>query len=134
MPMQPMTGVERIGNILKRQPVDRIGVFEHFWDDTRGIWEANGWIAPGETYEDHFGFDLQLCWPFDLTADLDSAPEVLEETEETITTRNGNRAVMRNHKLHSSTPEHIDFYVKDRQGWEEFAKPLLLPRPPADQL
>jgi len=28
--MQEMTGIERIGNILRRQPVDRIGLFEHF--------------------------------------------------------------------------------------------------------
>jgi uroporphyrinogen decarboxylase len=125
--MQPLTGYERISNILKRQPVDHIGVFEHFWDDTRGAWEKNGWIKPGESFEDHFGYDLQLLWPFDVTADLDAKLEVIEETEETITTRNGNRATLRNHKLHSSTPEHIDFWVKDRQGWEDFAKPLLTP-------
>lgn len=28
--MGEMTGRERIGNILKRKPVDRIGLFEHF--------------------------------------------------------------------------------------------------------
>jgi uroporphyrinogen decarboxylase len=125
--MRPLTGIERIRNILKRQPVDRIGVFEHFWNDTRAAWEASGWIQPGESYEDHFNFDLQLCWPFDVTAELGFVPQVLDETEETITTIDGNRATMRNHKLHSSTPEHIDFFVKDRQGWEEFAKPLLVP-------
>ena len=46
--MQPMTGKERITNILKRQPVDRIGVFEHFWNDTTRIWTENGWIDPDE--------------------------------------------------------------------------------------
>ena len=45
--MRELTGIERIGNILKRQPVDRIGVFEHFWNDTLRIWVENGWIQPG---------------------------------------------------------------------------------------
>jgi uroporphyrinogen decarboxylase len=127
--MQPMTGCERIRNILKRQPVDRIGVFEHFWSDTRAAWEKNGWIQPGVSYEDHFNFDLQLCWPFNTIADIDFTPQVIEETDETVTLLNGNRTIMRNHKLHDSTPEHIDFHVKDRDGWEEFAKPLLTPDP-----
>ena len=123
--MQPLTGYERIRNILKRQPVDRIGVFEHFWGDTREVWERSGWIKPGVSYEDHFGFDLQLCWPFNFVADLDFVEQVIEETEETILKRDGNGALLRRHKLHDSTPEHVDFRVKDRQGWEEYVKPLL---------
>lgn len=123
--MQTLTGYERIRNILKRQPVDRIGVFEHFWNDTRTVWEQNGWIQPGESYEDHFNFDLQLLWPFNMVADLDFQDEVLEETEETILKRDGNGALLRRHKLHDTTPEHVDFLVKDRQGWEEHIKPLL---------
>lgn len=58
--MREMTGVERIGNILCRKPVDRIGLFEHFWDDTYRIWNENGWIAPGTAFEDEFGFDMQI--------------------------------------------------------------------------
>ena len=30
-----LTGAERIANILRRKPVDRIGLFEHFWGDTQ---------------------------------------------------------------------------------------------------
>jgi uroporphyrinogen decarboxylase len=125
--MQPMTGLERIHNILKRQPVDRIGIFEHFWNDTYRIWQEEGFIKPDETYEDHFNFDLQLLWPFNLVADLDFIPLTVEETEETILQRDGNGALLRRHKLHDSTPEHVDFLVKDRQGWEAHIKPLLTP-------
>ena len=123
--MQEMTGIERISNILKRQPVDRIGVFEHFWNDTYRVWRENGWIEPTESMADCFGFDMQIFWPFNLTADLDFVPQVIEETEETILTRDGNGALLRRHKLHDSTPEHVDFLVKDRQGWEEYVKPHL---------
>jgi len=33
---------------------------------------------------------------------------------------------LRRHKLHDSTPEHVDFTVKDRATWEEHAKPFLV--------
>jgi uroporphyrinogen decarboxylase len=125
--MQLLTSIERITNILKRQPVDRIGIFEHFWSDTRRTWEEQGFIQSGETLEDHFGYDLQLCWPFNLIADLDFEEEVIEETAETRLTRNGNGAVLRRHKLHDATPEHVDFLVKERRGWEEHIKPRLTP-------
>ena len=125
--MAEMTGVERIGNILRRRSVDRIGLFEHFWGDTLQKWQAEGHIAEGEDLDTHFGFDLTTCWCFNLVADLDFEPEVLEETDETVVTRDGNGAVMRRHKLHSSTPEHIDFAVKERAAWEELVKPRLVP-------
>ncbi len=120
-----MSGRERIARILKRQPVDRIGLFEHFWDDTQHAWSAQGHIKPGESLEDHFGFDCTTCWPFNAVADLDYQPETLEETEETKLIKDGNGAILRRHKLHDTTPEHVDFTVKDREGWEELIKPKL---------
>ena len=125
--MNCMNGRERIDNILHRRPVDRIGLFEHFWSDTQRAWTEEGHIKPGENLADHFGFDMELSWAFDVTADLDFEPEVLEETEETILTRDGNGAVLRRHKLHDATPEHIDFLVKDREAWETHIKPKLKP-------
>lgn len=122
-----MTGQERIRNILRRKPVDRIGLYEHFWGDTHAYWTRQGHIQPGENLADHFSFDLGECWAFNMVADLDYVPEILEETESTKLVRNGNYATMRHHKLHSSTPEHIDFLVRDRAGWEEHIKPKLAP-------
>ena len=112
-----MTSIERISRILKRQPVDRIGLFEHFWGDTRKRWAAEGHLAAEESVHDHFGYDLQTCWPFSYIADLDWKPEIIEETDETILARDGNGAVLRRHKLHDSTPEHVDFAVKERAQW-----------------
>ena len=113
--MQPMTGHERIANILQRKPVDRIGLFEHFWSDTQRIWQANGWIPDETPFEDVFGFDLQTFWAFNLVADLDFGEEIVEETAETVLKRDGNGALLRRHKLHDSTPEHVDFLVKERE-------------------
>lgn len=124
--MEELTGKERIGNILRRKPVDRIGLFEHFWSDTHKVWTQNGWIKPGESFEDHFNYDLQLHWAFNMVADLDFEPVTLEETEETILQRDGNGALLRHHKLHDSTPEHVDFAVKERKAWEDLIKPKLV--------
>lgn len=120
-----MTGIERMGNILKRKPVDRIGLYEHFWDDTQKAWSENGVIGEKENLADHFGFDLEECWPFNYTADINFVPEIVEETEETMLIRDGNGALLRRHKLHDTTPEHVDFLVKEREQWEEHIKPLL---------
>jgi uroporphyrinogen decarboxylase len=123
--MQPLSSYERIHNILNHQPVDRIGVFEHFWGDTQHTWQAQGFIQPGESLENHFNFDLQIFWPFNFVADLDFTPVTVEETDETILQRDGNGALLRRHKLHDTTPEHVDFLVKERRGWEERIKPFI---------
>jgi uroporphyrinogen decarboxylase len=124
-----MTGKERITRILAHQPVDRIGLFEHFWDDTQKAWSAQGHLRADENLSDHFGWDLELAWPLDMTADLDFVPQVIEETAETRLVRDGNGALLRRHKLHDATPEHVDFMVKERAAWEERIKPLLKPDP-----
>jgi len=70
---------------------------------------------------------MGVSWCFNAVARLDFKPEVIEETEETILMRDGNGAVLRRHKLHDATPEHVDFAVRDRESWEELARPHLTP-------
>lgn len=125
--MEMMTSKERMINILKRLPVDRIGVFEHFWGDTQRIWAEKGWIHPNEDLIDHFNLDMQTSWTFNMVADLDFVPQTIEEDAEKILVRDGNGALLRRHKLHDSTPEHVDFLVKERKDWEQHIKPLLKP-------
>ncbi len=124
-----MTGRERMARILARKPVDRIGLFEHFWSDTMRTWSEQGHIGGDEMPSDHFGFDCDLCWALDFTADLDFVPETVEETEETILRRDGNGALLRWNKHHDGTPEHVGFRVTDRTGWEESIRDRLTPDP-----
>ena len=74
-----MNGKERTLRILKGLPVDRIGLFEHFWGDTYKDWAEKGYIKEGESYEDHFGFDMQECWAFNVTVDLDFEKQIIAE-------------------------------------------------------
>jgi uroporphyrinogen decarboxylase len=125
--MKELTGKERISRILKREPVDRIGLFEHFWGDTLKKWQSEGHISENEDLADHFNFDMASSNWFDMKAHVGFVNEVIEEDDETILERDGNGAVLRRHKLHNATPEHVDFLVKDRAAWEEHIKPLLKP-------
>jgi uroporphyrinogen decarboxylase len=120
-----LTSYERISNILKRQPVDRIGVFEEFWGNTYETWQRQGFIRSDECIEEHFNLDLLMVWPFEFVADLDFGLRLVEETKDTILQINGNGALLRWHKLHESTPEHVEFLVKDRKSWEEYIRPKL---------
>ena len=117
-----MTGKERISRILRHEPVDRIGLYEHFWNDTARIWTEQGHIAEGTSFEDLFGFDMEECWAFNLVADLDFQTVILREDEETYTALDGNGATLRRHKFHDTTPEHIDFAVCCPGGCGVFAK------------
>jgi uroporphyrinogen decarboxylase len=124
-----MTGKERTAGILAHTPVDRIGLYEHFWNDTQKGWAAEGHLREEENLADHFGWDMETLWPFSMVADLDFKPEIVEETAETKLVRDGNGALLRFHKLHDATPEHVDFKVKEREAWDRLIKPILKPDP-----
>ncbi|MDR1950215.1 MAG: hypothetical protein LBQ38_12550, partial [Spirochaetaceae bacterium] len=124
-----MTGKERIIRILNHQPVDRVGLFEHFWDDTGKAWKTAGKLPDGVSYAKHFNFDIDEAGWFNPIADLDFERQIVAEDEDTVTYLDGNGAVLRRHKKHDTTPEHVDFKVKEWDAWEEFIKPKLTPDP-----
>ncbi len=111
---------------LRREPVDRIAVHESFWADTRRAWAAKGHVGEDESLHDHFGLDLRLAGWLKMVSDLDAGDEVVEETDETKLVRNGNGALLRWWKNQNGTPEHVDFLVKDRAGWQEHCRPHLV--------
>jgi uroporphyrinogen decarboxylase len=121
-----MTSYERVAATLVRKPVDEIPGAVSPWGETIERWKREGYIADGEDVAEHFGQDIRSCWAINCVADPDFEPKVLEETEETILVLDGNGAMLRSHKGHATTPEHVDFTVKDRSGWEELIKPRLL--------
>lgn len=120
-----MTSYERVWNTLHLKPVDRVAIAVSPWGSTVQRWIREGHIKEGEDVAEHFGQDLRSGGWLNSVADLDFQPVVIEETEETILRMDGNGAKLRQHKLHESTPEHVDFTVKDRRTWEEHAKPHL---------
>ena len=124
-----MTGRERMKLLLEHKKADRIGLCEHFWPDLHDAWASEGAIREGQTLTDVMGLDVEEIFPCNLSGNIDYKNEVLAETDETITFRNSNGAVLRTHKLHVSTPEHLEYGVKERNDWERMIKPNLVPDP-----
>jgi len=121
----PMTSLERFINVLDHKPVDQTPIAVSPWGATVERWRREGHIGPEEDVAEHFGQDIRSGGWLNSVVDLDFESVVVEETEETVLRLDGNGATLRAHKLHDSTPEHVDFKVKDRNTWEEFAKPRL---------
>ena len=121
----PMTSYERVANTLDLKPVDQTPIAVSPWAVTVKRWRDEGHIGQDEDVGEHFGQDLRTGGWLNSVAKLDFEPVTIEETEETILQLDGNGAKLRRHKLHDSTPEHVDFTVKDRATWEEEAKAFL---------
>lgn len=126
--MEVMEPKERVLNLLERKPVDRAAFYEALWPETITRWRNEGHFeSPDQSVVDRFAMEINPCWFFNNVANLDFEKVVVEEDEETVLTRDGNGALLRKWKNKSGTPEHVDFLVKDRPGWDEHIKPFLKP-------
>ena len=121
-----MTSIERVSNTLALKPVDYIPAALTPWPETIERWTKEGHIKPGQDVGELFEQDIRLAGRLNYDADLDFETVVLEETDETILKLDANGAKLRWHKKHESTPEHVDFTVKENASWLEHIKPHLL--------
>ena len=124
--MTTMTHKERFLNALDRKPVDLLACGDGLWGETHKKYVEQGKMQEGEDAVIHFDMSWRGGGWLSGTADLDFEDVVVEETEETVLKLNGNGAKLRWWKIKSGTPEHVDFTVKDRAGWEKHIKPHLL--------
>ena len=124
--METLSSYERVKNMLAGKPVDCLPCYDAIWGQTVARWRAEGNLRPEQDEREALDMDILGSASLNSVADLDFTSRVIEETEETILSLDGNGAMFRQHKLHDSCPEHVDFLVKDRQGWEERIKPHLL--------
>ncbi|MDD5677727.1 MAG: uroporphyrinogen decarboxylase family protein [Kiritimatiellae bacterium] len=125
--MQPMTARERIGNLLKRKPVDRASFHESLWGETVKRWTGEGHLKEKKNVAMQLKMELLSAGWFNSEARLGNEDNIVEEDKDTKLVRNGNGALLRYWKNKSGTPEHVDFLVKDRAGWDEHIAPYLKP-------
>ncbi|MCL4559246.1 MAG: hypothetical protein M1281_01360 [Chloroflexi bacterium] len=149
-----------VDSLLRKKPVERVGLVDSPWEDTLAAWVEQGyptqieyrepgekrwrrsdgrWIdveAPGEYEEpvpawEHFGYDLYGIGPwFDILPQR-GYDELLEESDEWEVRRDGAGAALKYWKHKSGTPEHVDFRMVTRRIWEEEYRPHLLEWDPA---
>lgn len=118
-----LTSRERVHLALSLHEADRVPRCDSFWPETLEDWRKDGFPKDLEPRE-YFGFDIIGAGWLNHEGKLGYS-EVLEETEEWRTTRNGNGAILRYWKNKSGTPEHIGFTVNSPDSWRNLKKDLL---------
>ena len=121
-----LTHKERMLKALAHQPVDLFPRGDGLWGETTRKYVAQGKLKEGEDQVRHFDMSWRNGGWLNSGADLDKPEEILEETADTKLVKNANGAILRVWKNRSGTPEHVDFTVKDRDGWDRLVKPALL--------
>lgn len=121
-----MTSKERMTQmIVHKQPADRIGLYDHYWPETR----RDFWIKEGYPQEDpiptsYFNYDICETWAVNNAGPLKGQDGLVEETEEWKIWRDGFGASLKTWKNKSGTPEHMDFVIKTRADWDRVKEPL----------
>ncbi len=132
-----MNSRERVARTLARKQPDRVPIYDHFWFETERDWREQlgcplifdaerseyDWssAAPEKqttSLQEIFDMDIaEVGWP-DYCLRL-VEPEVLEETDEWILSRDGNEAVLRWWKHKMGTPEHVSYGIDSPEKWEK---------------
>jgi len=114
---------ERVQLALSRQEADRIPRAESFWPETIPLWHTQGLPV---------GVDVARLFDFDILGGgwvhHEARPgyrEILDETEEWQTRRDGNGAILRFWRNKSGTPEHVGFTVRTADDWTRLKHDLL---------
>ncbi len=116
-----MTSREIIKAIVKdKECPDRCGIHEHFWPHLlQNRWTDDGYPEEA-TFTEYFNLDIyQLGGWFNTQGRVLEENELVEETEETRTMRNGWGTLLRFWKDKAGTPEHLGFALTSEEIWKK---------------
>ncbi len=121
--MTELTSHERFRRMYEHREADRVPIIDSPWGATVERWRREG-MPEDENWVDFFDVDKTA------TIHVDNSPRfpwtVVEETDEYRTTTTSWGATLRNWKHEASTPEFLDFTIKDPESWRE-AKARMTP-------
>ena len=112
--MKELTSFERFSRMYAHREADRVPIIDSPWGATIERWQREGMPA-GVHYADFFGLDKVAGIGVDISPRY--AEKVLEETDAYSVRTTSWGATLKNWKHAASTPEFIDFTVKDRGSW-----------------
>jgi uroporphyrinogen decarboxylase len=116
-----MNSRERVRRIINREPVDRIAIFDSFWDSVRSDFHDQG-VPEENTLEEYFDFDIGMFW-FEQSFLLPQ--EIQNETDEYRIVRDSWGTLNKERLQEQTTPGLIGFAVHDQESWESDYKHLL---------
>lgn len=121
--MATMTSWERFKRMYEHKEADRIPIIDNPWGGTVRRWRREGMPEKVE-WEDYFGIDKIGKIRTDISPRMER--KILEETDRYVIATTEWGATMKNFKMEDSTPEMLDFKVKDAKAWAEAKKAMTL--------
>ena len=114
--MSEMTSRERFQRMFEHREADRVPIIDGPWGATIERWQREG-MPEDVSYVDYFGLDRTASVGMDNSPRYPSS--VIEETDDYSIYTNLWGATLKNWKHMASTPEFLDFTVKDPDTWRE---------------
>jgi uroporphyrinogen decarboxylase len=114
--MSEWTTHERVSAMYEHREADRIPITDGPWKTTIERWHREG-MPEDVSYVDYF--DLDRFYQIHVDTSPRFKAETLEETDEYLVRTTVWGGTERVWKHAASTPEHLDFIVKDREAWAE---------------
>jgi uroporphyrinogen decarboxylase len=111
-----LTPRERITLALNHKEADRVPIEDAPWPTTVERWHKEG-LPEDISPRQYFHFEMELVRP-DNTILFPA--RVIENTDEYEMGVNGQGAYYKKWKTKTSTPQYLDFTIKDRKTWEEY--------------
>jgi uroporphyrinogen decarboxylase len=116
MTMGEMTSHERFKRMYEHKEADRVPIIDYPWESTIERWQHEG--MPIETdFVDFFGLDRVAHIHVDTSPRYEG--KILEETNQYVTVTTPWGVTLRNWKHMTSTPEFLDFTIRDRASWSQ---------------
>jgi len=112
--MKEMTSKERFARMYQHREADRVPVIDSPWGATIERWTKEG-MPEGMNFVDYFGLDRVAGIHADNSPRFEV--KILEETDEYKIHKTSWGATLKNWKHAASTPQFLDFVIKDRESW-----------------
>jgi len=117
-----MTTKERFTRMYEHKEADRVPILDSPWSQTIDRWVGEG--MPSRDYVSYFELDKTARVSADYTPQYEA--KTVEETDEYVIYTTGWGATLKSWKHIASTPDFMDFKVKDREAWAD-AKARMAP-------
>jgi uroporphyrinogen decarboxylase len=114
--MVKMTSHERFKRMFEHRDADRVPILDGPWGTTIERWQREG-LPEGQSYIDYFDLDKVTTFSGGNSPRYES--KTIEETPEYRIYTTGFGATLKNWKHMTSTPEFLDFKIKDRETWAD---------------
>jgi len=111
--------------MFQHREADRVPMMDSPWASTVARWRREG-LPEDVSPATFFGFDL--CGGIGVDNSPRFPAKIIEETDEYVISTTSWGATLKNWKGHASTPDFLDFTIKERDSWA-MAKERMKPTP-----